>query len=89
MLTSDGESLSSLLGSLEHSKQLRKIRDTLSSVSVTCHGSVASDLPLRALQLLGAQNITPDKYILSAHSITVFVKPALRESAVKTLHALI
>ena len=89
MLTSDGESLSSLLSSLEKSKQVRKIRDTLSSVSVTCLGAVASDLPLRVLQLLSARDITPDKYFLSSQSITVFVKPALREIAVKTLHALV
>src|ERR1700687_5253172 len=45
MMTSDSESLDALLRTLEGSKDLRKQRETLSSVSLTCFGGVSSDLP--------------------------------------------
>src|SRR3954468_4618706 len=48
MLTSDPESLNTLLRTLESSAALRKQRETLSSVSLTCFGAVASDLPFNA-----------------------------------------
>lgn len=89
MVTSDGESLDAILRTLEKSKGFKTIKETLSSVSVTCYGGVSSDLPHRALQILSARNITAEKYILSAHSLTVFVTPAARETAVQALHALI
>ncbi len=45
MMTSDSESLDALLRTLEWNKDLRKQRETLSSVSLTCFGGVSSDLP--------------------------------------------
>jgi len=89
MLTSDTEALQTLLRTLDKSTGLRRIKDTLSSVSITCYGSVGSDLPNRALQILGSQNIKAEKYILSAHSVTVFIPPDTRAAAVKALHTLI
>lgn len=89
MFTADGESLDALLRTLAKSSDIKKLRETVSSVSVTCFGGVASDLPNRALQLLTAQNITAEKYILSPHTMTVFVAPNLREATVKVLHTLI
>ena len=89
MLTGDGESLETLLRTLDKSKGLRRLRDTMSSVTLTCYGSVASDLPHRALQILTTQKITPEKYIMSPHSITLFVSPDQREATVKALHGLI
>ena len=88
LLTSDGEALDTLLRTIQKTKDLRRQREFLSSVSLTCYGSVNSDLPWRALQALGAQGITPENYLLSAQSLTVFVAPKDREVAVRTLHAL-
>ena len=50
MMTCDSESLDALLRTLERSKDLRKQRETLSSVSLTCFGGVSSDLPFKAIQ---------------------------------------
>ena len=52
MMTSDPESLDTLLRTLEKTEDMRKQRETLSSVSLTCFGGVASDLPFKAMQIL-------------------------------------
>ena len=50
MMTSDSESLDTLLRTLEGSEDLRQQRESLSSVSLTCFGGVSSDLPFKAIQ---------------------------------------
>ena len=89
MMTCDSESLDTLLRTLESSKELRKQRETLSSVSLTCYGGVASDLPFKAMQILKHHGIIADKYVLSPHSVNLFVPVESRETAVRALHALI
>jgi aspartate kinase len=89
MMTCDSESLDALLHTLENSKDLRKQRETLSSVSLTCFGGVSSDLPFKAIQTLQRHGIIVDKYVLSPHSVNLFVAVASREAAVKALHSLI
>jgi aspartate kinase len=89
MITCDSESLDTLLRTLEGSKDLRKQRETLSSVSLTCFSGVSSDLPFKAIQILQQQGIIADKYILSPHSVSFFVAVESREAAVKALHSLI
>jgi aspartate kinase len=58
-------------------------------VSLTCFGGVSSELPFRALQVLGQNGIVPDKYVLSPHSVSLFVPVQSREAAVKALHSLV
>jgi aspartate kinase len=89
MITCDSESLDTLLRTLERTKDLRKQRETLSSVSLTCFGGVSSDLPFKAIQILQHHGIVADKYVLSPHSVNLFVPVESRESAVKALHSLI
>ena len=89
MMTCDSESLDTLLRTLERSKDFRKQRETLSSVSLTCFGGVSSDLPFKAMQILQHHGIIVDKYSLSPHSINFFVPVGSREAAVKALHSLI
>ena len=88
MLTSDPESLDALLRTLDAGKGMRKQRETLSSVSLTCFGDVASDLPFRAIRILQDHGIVADKYVLSPHSVSLFVPVESREAAVKALHSL-
>ncbi|MEA2886362.1 MAG: aspartate kinase [Bradyrhizobium sp.] len=88
MMTSDPESLDTLLRTLESSAVLRKQRDTLSSVSLTCFGAVASDLPFQAMQILQRHGIVVDKYVVSPQSVNFFVPVESREVAVKALHSL-
>ena len=89
MMTSDTESLDALLRTLEGSKDLRQQRETLSSVSLTCFGGVSSDLPFKAIQILGHHGIVADKYLLSPHSVNLIIPQESREAAVKALHSLI
>ena len=85
----DSEWLDALLRTLERSKDLRKQRETSSSVSLTCFGRVSSDLPLRALQVLQRHGIVADRYVMSPHSVSLFVPVESREAAVRALHSLV
>jgi aspartate kinase len=85
----DAEWLDALLRTLEHAKDLRKQREASSSLSLTCFGGVSSELPFRALQVLGHHGIVPDGYVLSPHSVSLFVPVQNREAAVKVLHSLV
>jgi aspartate kinase len=85
----DSEWLDALLRTLERSKDLRKQGEASSSVSLTCFGGVSSELPFRALQVLGHHGIVPDKYVLSPHSVSLFVHVEKREAAVRALHSLV
>jgi aspartate kinase len=89
MMTSDSESLDTLLRTLERSKDLRQQRETLSSVSLTCFGGVSSNLPFKAIQILQHHGIIADKYVFSPHSVNLIVPTESRESAVRALHSLI
>ncbi|WP_441280244.1 aspartate kinase [Bradyrhizobium sp. 63_E2_N1_3] len=89
MMTCESETLDTLLRTLERSKDLRKGRETLSSVSLTCFGGVSSDLPFQAMQILQSRGFVVEKYVLSPHSINLFVPVATREAAVTALHSLI
>src|SRR3954451_17756858 len=88
-VTCDPEWLDTLLRPLEHAKDLRKQREASSSVSLTCFGGVSSELPLRAFRVLGQLGIVPDKYVLSPHSVSLFLSVENREAAVKALHTLV
>jgi aspartate kinase len=89
IVTCDTEWLDALLRTLEHAKDLHRQREASSSVSLTCFGGVSSELPFRALQVLEHHGIVPDKYVLSPHSISLFVPVESREAAVKALHSLV
>lgn len=88
-VASDPESLDALLRALEQDKEMRRQREASSSVSLTCFGAVSSDLPFRALQILHRHGIVADEYVLSPHSVSLFVPAESREVAVKALHELI
>jgi aspartate kinase len=46
-------------------------------------------LPFKAIQILQHHGIIADKYVLSSHSVNLFVPVESREAAVKALHSLI
>jgi aspartate kinase len=85
----DTEWLDALLRTLEHAKDLRKQREASSSVSLTCFGGISSELPFSALQVLRDHGIVADRYVLSPHSVSLFVPVESREAAVKALHSLV
>lgn len=88
-VTCDSEWLDALLRTLEQSNDMRKQREALSSVSLTCFGGVSSELPLRALQVLAHYGIVPDRYMLSPLSVSLFVPMEHGEAAMKALHSLV
>jgi aspartate kinase len=88
-LACDPEWLDTLLRTLGRSTDMRRQRETSSSVSLACFGGVSSDLPHRALQVLQQHGIVADKYVLSPHSVSLFVAVESREAAVKALHSLV
>jgi len=88
-LACDTEWLDALLRTLQQSRDLRSRREASCSVSLTCFGGVSSDLPFRALQILRQHGIVADEYVLSPHSVSLFVPVASREAAVRALHSLV
>ncbi|QOG23217.1 MULTISPECIES: aspartate kinase [Bradyrhizobium] len=88
-LACETEWLDALLRTLEHANDLRRRREASSSVSLTCFGGVSSELPFRALQVLRGHGIVPDTYVLSPHSVSLFIPAESREAAVKALHSLV
>jgi aspartate kinase len=46
-------------------------------------------LPFKTMQILKHHGIIADKYVLSPHSVNLFVPVESRETAVRALHALI
>lgn len=89
VLSSDAEVLEALIRSFEKTKNPRKYRETMSSVSLTCFGSASSELPFKASQILWRQSITADQMILSPQSVSFVVRLESREAAIKALHSLI
>jgi aspartate kinase len=88
-VASDPEWLDALLRTLEKTRDMRRQREASSSVSLTCFGSISSELPFKALQVLAEHGIAPDGYVLSPHSVSLFVPVKSREAAVVALHSLV
>jgi len=88
-LACDPEWIDTLLRTLGGSEDLRRQREASSSVSLACFGGVSSDLPHRALQVLQQHGVVADKYVLSPHSVSLFVPVESRAAAVRALHSLV
>jgi aspartate kinase len=89
MFTGEKESLDTLLRSLNGQNVIRPIKKTLSSVTITCHGAVATDLAAKAMARLDRDGIVVDKVLFTPLSLSVCVLPTQREAAVRSLHTLI
>jgi aspartate kinase len=89
MITGEKELLDSILRSFKDSPNIKSLNKTLSSVTVTCHGSVATDLAAKAMARLEIDGIIVDKVLFTPMSFTVCVQPAHRETAIRALHSMI
>ncbi|MGE4133423.1 MAG: aspartate kinase [Bdellovibrionales bacterium] len=89
MITSDREHLDAIDQFLRSGGELRPLGDSMSAVTVTCEGAVATDLVTRLSSALTAAGISAHKCLLTSQSITFLVKPVQRESAIRTLHGLV
>lgn len=89
MYTSDPEHLMALSRVFSSEKGLKIHKGALSAVTLTCHGSVSSDLPARATNLLKDKGISVAKMVQSPLSLALFVDTKNREAAVQHLHSLV
>lgn len=89
MYTSDSEHLAAIKRAIETSNRLKVHRPPLSSVTLTCYGSVATDLDLRVARALQTEKISIEKTLQSPMSLTLLVSPEKREKAIQTLHKMV
>jgi len=86
MYTSDTEHLAAIKRAIEGQGKIRIQRPPLSSVTLTCHGAVASDLVARATEALAKSQIDVQKVVIGALSVSLLVAPEKREAAIRCLH---
>lgn len=89
MYTSDTEHLAALKRAIESSGSLKVHRPPLSSVTLTCAGSVATDLEVKVAQTLAAAGIRIEKTLQSPMSLSLMIQPELREKAIQLLHQMV
>lgn len=87
MYTSDPEHLISLKRAVETTKSVRELREPMSSVSLTCHGSIATDLGEQVVAALKSSGIPVAKMLFSPISLTVVVDQKNKDKAVEVLHS--
>ncbi len=86
MYTSDSEHLSAIERALKLTKEIRPFGAARASVTLTCQGSVASDLARRTTEILQSAGIAVDKILLQPLSLTLILDPRAREKAIQVLH---
>src|SRR5437763_194570 len=84
----DADALDALLRTLQDHKSIKTVNKALSSISITCHGSVATDLGSRVMLSLASESIFVDQLLFTPMTITVCVPPEQRDRAIQTLHKL-
>ena len=89
MITGEKESIDTLLRSLNGQSVIRPIKKPLSSVTITSHGAVATDLAAKALSRLEREGVVVYTVLFTPLSISVCVLPTQREAAIRSLHTLI
>jgi hypothetical protein len=89
MFTGEKESLDTLLRSLKGQRAIRPSQHTPSSVMITCHGAVATDLAAKALARLERDGVVVEKDLFTPLSLSVCVMPTQREAAIRSLHTLV
>lgn len=87
MYTSDPEHLTSVSRALAASSEVRPLKGPMSSVTLTCHGSVASDLSAKVLTLLTKAEIGVAKILYSPLSLTVVIAPDHKDRVTQLLHS--
>jgi aspartate kinase len=87
MYTSDSEHLMSLSRVLSGGKDVRPFGKPMCSLTLTCHGAVASDLGPKVVAALTDAKIEVAKLLQSPLSLTILVDHAKRERATEILHS--
>lgn len=88
-LTGPSETISSIQRDFARHEKIKIEAEIFSSVSATCTGSTAPEVPKKILSQLDAAHITVKELILSSMTVTVFVLQKDHNKAVQELHSLI
>jgi aspartate kinase len=88
LITGPLEAVQAITGFLKDKKEMHVEPGELSTVSATCQGSYASDLPEKIAHALGKEKIQVEKMIFGAMTLTVVISADLREKAAQAIHLL-
>ncbi len=86
LVTAPNEHLNSIMQACQTSKKAKFESTELSSVSVTCKGSYASNLPDEICSHLARKNIQIYKLLLSAMSLSVIIDAKERDRTIHSVH---
>lgn len=86
ILTGPLEILKSMDDHLLNSSSVKIIDPELCSLTLTCHGCVASDLPFKVTQFLNKKEISISHFLLTPLSLTLFVPEKKWALALNYLH---
>ena len=88
LVTGPLETLQAIENFLKNSGEMKIENEELSTVTVTCQGSFASDLPEKMIHALSEEKLIARKMLFSAMSLTVLVSAKDRDATVRVLHGL-
>ncbi len=88
LVTGPLESVQAIANFLKNSGEMKIEEDQLSTITATCQGSYASDLPEKIVHSLGDAGVNVHKMIFGAMSLTVVVNANDREKTVEKVHGL-
>lgn len=86
LITGAIETIQALTNCVKGSDEMEVEGKEISSVTATCQGSYASDLPEQIIETLSKAQVPVQKMIFSAMSVTVVVDAAHREKAAAAIH---
>lgn len=89
LITGDLELLSAFENAVNESDKIKVIDRYVSSVSLTCHGQLPTDLETLVAKTLLRHQIEPSCFLFSPLSLTLFVGQDKREATIQALHGLI
>lgn len=89
LLTGPQEVMAAIKTALSEHPEFRLNSKDFSTVTLTCTGSTAPEIPQRIIQVLDKAGIPAHKMMIHAMSVTVLVDASARSSVLQALHALI
>lgn len=89
LLTGPQEVMAAIRTALSEHPEFRLNSKDFSTVTLTCTGSTAPEIPQRIIQVLDKAGIPAHKMMIHAMSVTVLVDASARSSVLQALHALI
>lgn len=89
LLTGPQEMMSAIKSSLAQHNDFSLNPTDFSTVTLTCTGSTAPEIPQQVMKSLEAAKVASSKMMIHSMSVTVLVEAAHRKNALQALHALI